>query len=169
MQAIVNGVAFFSLHNRLEHGLLGFLHPLSLGEKLVALFFHRRILKHNGASHRTTSTHRNECDTVLVHIHADNGVCIVLAGDVMSLVCDCDMQSPLIVFVNDFVVKVGFELSKCLVNDEFGGIIDVIGVGNNSRFGVTPFPPLPIKPIGFVAEATGLETALLQIVSTPPS
>jgi len=40
MQAIVNVVAFFSPHDRLERGLAGGLHPLALGEKLVALLFH---------------------------------------------------------------------------------------------------------------------------------
>jgi hypothetical protein len=40
VQAIVNVVAFFSLYDCLECSLFGLLHPLALGEKLVALFFH---------------------------------------------------------------------------------------------------------------------------------
>ncbi|AGB39336.1 hypothetical protein Natoc_3618 [Natronococcus occultus SP4] len=102
VQAIVNVVTFFSLHARLERGLVSFLHPLALGEKRVTLLFHRRILEHHGVFHRTASTHCSNCNTVLVHIHTNNRVCTVLAGDLMSLVCDGDVEPPLIVFVNDF-------------------------------------------------------------------
>ncbi|ERG97564.1 MAG: hypothetical protein J07HQX50_01591 [Haloquadratum sp. J07HQX50] len=38
VQAILNGVAFFSLHNCLERSLIGFLHPFALGETLARPF-----------------------------------------------------------------------------------------------------------------------------------
>jgi hypothetical protein len=66
-----------------------------------------------------------------------------------------------------FVVVVGFEFTECLVNDELGGVVDVIGVIHDSRFDVVPIPPLAVEAVGFVADAAGLNTAGLQIVSTP--
>jgi hypothetical protein len=85
-----------------ERGLLGFLHPFSLGETLTTLFFHRGILEHNGVFHVTVSTHRGERNTVLVHIHTNDRVCIGFAGDTMSLVSDSHVKSPLVALVNDF-------------------------------------------------------------------
>jgi hypothetical protein len=98
----VNVIAFFSLHDRLERRLAGRLHPLARGEKLVTLFFDVRVLEHHGVFHGTVSRHRSERKTIFVHIHASDCIRIVLASDVMSLVRDGYVQSPLVVFVNDF-------------------------------------------------------------------
>jgi len=102
VQTVVNVVPFFSLHDRLKGGLIGLLHPLSLGEKLVALFFDRWILEHHGVFHVTVSGHRSERNTIFVYIHADDRVRVVFTADPMSFVGDGHVQSPLVVFVNDF-------------------------------------------------------------------
>jgi hypothetical protein len=102
VQAIVNVVTLFSLHGCLQDGLFGFLHPLPLGEKLVAAFFHRRILEHYRVFHRPVSIHRSESDAVLVHVNANDRFCISLTGDSMGFVRDRDVETPLVVFVDDF-------------------------------------------------------------------
>jgi hypothetical protein len=38
----------------------------------------------------------------IVHVHTNDRVCIVLAGNSMRLVGDCDVESPVVVFVNNF-------------------------------------------------------------------
>jgi len=102
VQTVVNVVAFFSLDDCLKRGLPDCLHPLALGKKLVASFFHRWILEHDRVFHRPVLTHRSECDAVFVHINANDGVSISLAGNPVSLVRDGDVKPPLIVLMDDF-------------------------------------------------------------------
>ncbi|ELY26548.1 hypothetical protein C500_15335 [Natrialba magadii ATCC 43099] len=62
---------------------------------------------------------------------------------------------------------IGFDFTECLVNDELAGVVNVIGVINDSRFNVAPIPTDSVEPIGFVADAAGLNTARLQVDPTP--
>jgi hypothetical protein len=58
-----------------------------------------------------------------------------------------------------FVVVIGFDFAECLVDDELSGVVDVIGVVNDSRFDVIPISSLSVKAVGFVADTSGFETA----------
>ena len=60
-----------------------------------------------------------------------------------------------------------FDLTECFVDDGLGGVVDVIGVVNDSRFDGIPIPSLLVEAAGFVADASGFETAGLQVVATP--
>jgi len=66
-----------------------------------------------------------------------------------------------------FVVVVGFDFTECFVDDELAGVFDVIGVVYNDWFDVVPVPLLSIKSVSFITDASGFETAVLQVVATP--
>ena len=68
----------------------------------MALFLNFRILNYHGTHYRSVSIHCSERNAIFVHIHTDNRVCIVLAGDSVTLVRDGDVESPFIVLIHDF-------------------------------------------------------------------
>jgi hypothetical protein len=98
----VNIITFFGLNYGFKRCLSSLLHPFPLCEELMSLFFYRRVLQYDRIFHQTVSTHRGKCDTVLVHIDADNRIRVVLIGDVVILVRYSNMKSPLVVFVDYF-------------------------------------------------------------------
>jgi hypothetical protein len=130
VQTVVNVVLFFSLRDCLERGLPGFLHPFALGETRMALFFHRWILEHNRVFHRATSTHRSERNTILVHINANNRVCIDFPSDSVIFVCNRNMKSPLAVLVDDF----GRSNPPLLVSERGSEAVEMVGTATKFTF-----------------------------------
>jgi hypothetical protein len=98
----VNVVALLCLDDCFKRSLSSVLHPLSLREELVALFVDFGILEHHGVSYCPGWAHYSECNAVFVHVHTDNRVGIVLVSNSVLLVGDGNVESPLIMFVNDF-------------------------------------------------------------------
>jgi hypothetical protein len=62
---------------------------------------------------------------------------------------------------------IGFEFTEGFVHDELRGVVDVVGVVDDSRFDVVPLPAVTVESVGFVADAAGLNTTGLQVVATP--
>jgi hypothetical protein len=98
----------------------------------VASFFDRRILEHYRVFHRTASTHRSECDAVLVHIHTNNRICIGLTGDSVILVRDSDMEPQLIVLMNDF----SSPHSPVVIGERGSEALEVVGAATEFTFDV---------------------------------
>jgi len=72
-------------------------------------------------------------------------------------------SSPSIVFV----IVVGFDFTECFVNDELSGVFNVISVIYDDGFDFFPVPASFVEAVGFVSNASGFETASLQVVATP--
>jgi hypothetical protein len=102
VQTIVDVIPFFRLDDCLTTGLLGFLHPLSFRETLVSLFLHRWILEYHGILYVTVPAHRSKSNTTLIHVNANNRVCISFVGDSVVFVGDSDVEPPLVMLVNNF-------------------------------------------------------------------
>jgi len=102
VQSVVNIVTFLGLDGCLERSLVGRLHPFPLREELVALSLHICIVEDDRIAEFTVTSHRGEGDTVLVHVYADNRVCIVLVSDFGVFVSHGNVQSPLTMVVDDF-------------------------------------------------------------------
>ncbi|ELY42172.1 hypothetical protein C496_07233 [Natronorubrum tibetense GA33] len=72
-------------------------------------------------------------------------------------------SAPIVVFV----VVVGFDFTEGFVYDELTGVFNVIRIVHDDRFEFFPVPALFIEAVGFVTDASGFETAVLQVVGTP--
>jgi hypothetical protein len=68
---------------------------------------------------------------------------------------------------DDFDVVVRFDFAECLVNDELTGVFDVVGIIHDGWFNSVPVVALFVESVCFVSDASGFETACLQVVGTP--
>jgi len=103
VELVVNEVPLLLLHDRLEGGLPGFLHPLALREVLVTTAFDVRVVEDKRINHITVfPVHRGECDAVLVDVHTDYRIGFRRRADICSGVGDGNMEFPLPTVLEEF-------------------------------------------------------------------
>jgi len=60
-----------------------------------------------------------------------------------------------------FMIVVAAEFAECFINDQLAGVFHMVGVVNDGWFEVGPAPALPVKTVGFIADASGFNTPVL--------